>query len=374
MSDTAAAAARAIEVAARFSGGEAPDRVAPLGSGHIHATFHAAWADGSRDLVLQRLNEHVFPDLEAVMDNLALVCAHLRRHTPDPRRALELVTTGEGERLARDADGAAWRAFRFIAGTMSHDVVPDDAVARTAARAFGNFVAALADLDASRLALPIPGFHDLVARLEQLRVAAREDAVGRLAAVRADLDGILELGRELVEALDRGGLAALPQRVVHNDCKINNLLFDAATGEPLCVVDLDTVMPGTPLVDFGELVRTAACDAPEDETDLARVVPSLQRFEALAQGYLEGLEGALAPAERALLWAGPPWMALENAARFLADHLAGDRYFRRGDNRARARAQRRLAEQLWEARGALREGIERAVGAAAGAPGRHGPG
>jgi aminoglycoside phosphotransferase (APT) family kinase protein len=141
---------------------------------------------------------------------------------------------------------------------------------------------------------------------------------------------------------------------VHNDCKVNNLLFDAATGEPLCVVDLDTVMPGSLLVDFGELVRTAACDADEGEADLARVVFSSSRFEALAEGYVAGLGPVLTPPERALLWAGPPWMALENASRFLADYLAGDRYFRSGDNRARARAQLRLAEQLWAARDALR--------------------
>jgi N-acetylhexosamine 1-kinase len=374
MSEADEARAHVGEVAARFAGGAAAARVVPLGSGHIHATFHVARGDPSRDLVLQRLNEHVFPDLDAVMDNLALVCGHLRRHTSDPRRALELVTTGEGERLVRDADGAAWRAFRYIAGTRSYDVVPDDGVARAAARAFGAFAAALGDLDASRLALPIPGFHDLSARLEQLRVAASDDAVGRLAEVRSDRDAILELGRRVVASLEEGGLAELPVRVVHNDCKVNNLLFDATTGEPLCVVDLDTVMPGPLLVDFGELVRTGACDAPEDEVDLSRVVFSAQRFDALARGYLEGLGGTVASAERALLWAGPPWMALENAARFLADHLAGDRYFRSGDNRARARAQRRLAEQLWEARDALREAIDRAARGGDGGPERRGPG
>jgi Ser/Thr protein kinase RdoA (MazF antagonist) len=175
-----------------------------------------------------------------------------------------------------------------------------------------------------------------------------------LSSVTAERDAVLALGTELEAALAHSDAPSLPVRVVHNDCKVNNLLFDAATGEPLCVVDLDTVMPGSLLVDFGELVRTAACDADEGEADLARVVFSSSRFEALAEGYVAGLGPVLTPPERALLWAGPPWMALENASRFLADYLAGDRYFRSGDNRARARAQLRLAEQLWAARDALR--------------------
>jgi hypothetical protein len=354
MSDAAAVLSeRAREVAARFEPGAGPQRIEPLGSGHIHATLHACYADPGRDLVLQRLNEHVFPDLDAVMNNIAAVTAHLRRRERDARRTLELLKSAAGERLVRDGAGDAWRAFRHVAGTRSYDVVADETLAREAARAFGGFAAALSDLDPASLAVPIPGFHDLAGRLEQLREAARADEVGRLGGVRTERDAILALGEAIGGALEQGGAAALPQRVVHNDCKVNNLLFDAETGEPLCVVDLDTVMPGLLLVDFGELVRTAACEAAEDEPDLSLVAFSQPRFEALAQGYVAGLGAVMTAPERGLLWAGPPWMAVENAARFLADHLRGDRYFRSGDNRARARTQLHLAEQLWDARRAL---------------------
>lgn len=357
MSDVTSAAGQALAVAPHFEASAAPLRVEPLGRGHIHVTFHAIYADSDRDLVLQQLNEHVFPDLEAVMGNIAAVTGHLRRRGGGARGTLELVAATGGELLVRDSMGAAWRAFRFVAGTRSYDAVPNDDVARAAAHAFGSFAAALADLDPGGLAVPIPHFHDLSARLGQLREAAGTNSVGRLEEVTAECDAILGLGDTIGGALARGGASRLPRRVVHNDCKVNNLLFDEATGEPLCVVDLDTVMPGPVLVDFGELVRTAACDAAEGELDLSRVVYSPSRFEALADGYLAGVGPVLTPSERTLLWAGPPWMALENAARFLADHLGGDRYFRSGDNRARACAQLRLAEQLWEARDALRSAL-----------------
>jgi len=357
MSDVVSAIEQALAVAPRFERSAAPVRLEKLGRGHIHVTLHAIYAEPERDLVLQQLNEHVFPDLDAVMGNIAAVTRHLRRRGGGARSTLELVSAGGGELLVRDSTGAAWRAFRFVSGTRSYDAVPGDDVARAAAHAFGSFAAALADLDPTGLALPIPRFHDLSARLGQLREAARTNAVGRLDAVVAECEAIVELGDAIGGALEHGGASGLPQRVVHNDCKVNNLLFDEATGEPLCVVDLDTVMPGPVLVDFGELVRTAACDAAEDEPDLSRVVYSPSRFEALAGGYVSGIGPVLTAREHALLWAGPPWMALENAARFLTDHLGGDRYFRSGDNRARARAQLRLAEQLWEARAVLRSAL-----------------
>lgn len=346
------------DVVGRFAPGRSPTRIEPLGSGHIHTTLRAVFDDDADDLVLQRLNEEVFPDLAALMHNLVVVTRHLRGREAGARSVLEPVPTPGGELMVRDGGGGPWRAFRYLRATHAHDIAQDDALARTAAFAFGRFAALLADLDPATLEEPIANFHALSVRLEQLRAAARADECGRLAEVSAEAEGIGRLGDAIVGALDAGGFQRLPPRVVHNDCKLNNLLFDDETDEPLCVVDLDTVMAGSVLVDFGELVRTAACPAAEDEPDLTRIVFSPSRFEALASGYLDGLGAALSGAERGLLWAGPPWMAVENAARFLADYLSGDRYFRTGDNCARARAQWHLAHRLWEARSVLRETID----------------
>jgi N-acetylhexosamine 1-kinase len=355
-------AGAAFEAAEAFRPGRTPTRIDPLGNGHIHATFLVGYPDSGRDLVLQRLNVDVFPDLGGVMRNLVRVTEHLRGRSAGA--VLEVVPGREGEFLARDREGGVWRAFRYLTGTYTLDVAPNDDVARTAACAFGQFAAALDDLDPTSLAVPIAHFHDLPARLEQMEVAARADRCGRLAAVREEFDATRRLGEVIAGALEAGGVGQLPRRAVHNDCKLNNLLFDHDTGQPVCVVDLDTVMPGTLLVDFGELVRTSGCDAAEDERDLSRVVVSERRIAALAQGYLAGVKEASTSEELALLWAGPPWMAIENAARFMADHLAGDRYFVSGDNRARARTQRYLAARLWDARGVLRESLAAAAGRA----------
>ncbi|MEZ4216578.1 MAG: phosphotransferase [Myxococcota bacterium] len=366
--ELAALAERAREVAPAFAPGREVRAVAPLGSGHIHATLRVALAGAGPDLVLQSLNEHVFPDVGALMANVERVTAHLRARAPrdgDERAVLRVVRAADGALVARDAAGTAWRAFVYARGTFAIDVVPTDELAFRTARAFGAFAAALADLDPASLALPIPGFHDLAGRLAQLERAVAADRVGRLRDVGEELARARSLGAEVGAALDASGALALPARPVHNDCKINNLLFDEATREPVCVVDLDTVMPGTLLADFGELVRTATCRAAEDERDLALVDFDAARFDALARGYVEGLGGAASDGERDALWLGGPWMALENAVRFLADHLDGDRYFRprRPDhNLHRTRAQLHLAEQLWRSRDALRETLARAAG------------
>jgi len=260
-----------------------------------------------------------------------------------------VIDTRSGEALHRDAAGGIWRAFPFIEGTRSADVVESVEQAHEAARAFGAFAVDLADLPAPPLAVTIPGFHDLPARVEQLRQAVRADARGRAGAVANEVAAALRAAERLARARADARADDLPTRVMHNDCKLNNLLLDASTGEGLCVIDLDTVMDGTVLCDFGQLVRTAASRAAEDETDLSvvRFEPGL--FEALASGYLAGTRGTLTEAElRALPLAGPT-ITLEDAVRFLADHIAGDTYFRihrEGQNLDRARVQLCLAAQM----------------------------
>ena len=351
---------RALQVAGAFSLEGDPAHAERLGSGHIHDTFAilVETRAGARRYVLQRLHTGVFADPEALMANLVRVTAHLaaklaRAGVPDrARRALALVPERGGRAFHRDAGGGYWRCFPLIEGSVAIDSAPAPGQAFEAARAFGGFVAALADLAGPPLALVIPHFHDLPRRLAALEAALREDPRGRAQAIAAEADAARGSAEQLGDRLAAAGAAELPRRTVHNDCKVNNVLLDARSGEGLCVIDLDTVMPGTLLADFGDLVRTAASTAPEDERELERMGFDRVRFEALARGYLAGAGSLLLPSElRALPLAGP-LLALENAVRFLADHVQGDRYFRisrPAHNLDRARAQLRLAEQLLEA-------------------------
>jgi len=350
--------ASAQRVARAFSLEGEPVRAERLGSGHIHDTFavEVETRAGARRYVLQRLHTGVFADPEALMENLVRVTAHLaaklaRAGVPDrARRTLALVPERGGRAFHRDGDGDFWRCFPLIEGSVAIDTAPAPEQAFEAARAFGAFVAALADLAGPPLAEVIPHFHDFPRRLAALEAALREDPQGRAQAIAAEADAARGSAEQLTDRL--AGAADLPRRTVHNDCKVNNVLLDARTGEGLCVIDLDTVMPGTVLADFGDLVRTAASTAPEDERDLERMGFDRVRFEALARGYLAGAGSLLLPSElRALPLAGP-LLALENAVRFLADHVQGDRYFRisrPAHNLDRARAQLRLAKRLLEA-------------------------
>jgi hypothetical protein len=337
--------------------------VAALKRGHIHDTLVATWRtrEGMRRVVHQRVNTHVFRDPDALMQTWLRVTEHVRaalarEGQPDlERRCLRAIRTRSGALLQRDAHGALWRAFPFIEGARSFDVPDHPARAREAARAFGAFAAQLADLDPATVPESIPHFHDFARRVAAFDDAARADAHGRAPAPAR------RLASEVEGALASSGAGALPRRVVHNDCKLNNVLFDEATGEALCVIDLDTVMPGTVLADFGDLARTAACPAPEDEPDLARVRIDAALYEALVRGYLAGAGALLAPVEIALLPLAGPLIALETGIRFLTDHLSGDLYFRihrPGHNLDRARVQLRLTEQLLAGAGEARRLVE----------------
>jgi Ser/Thr protein kinase RdoA (MazF antagonist) len=341
--------AGAFAVEGVFAGAE------PHGSGHIHETHLARYAGpaGLRRCILQRLDTQIFSDPAALMENLLRVTGHLRakleaRGVADAeRRCLGPIPTRRGNLLHWDAAGGAWRAFRFVEGSCSLQAVRGPEQAAAAARAFGAFAADLADLGAPRLRDTIPHFHDLARRRAALEQVLASDPHRRARATRAELAGLRAALARLEERFPLAQREALPRRVAHHDCKLDNLLFDARTQEALCVIDLDTVMEGTLVSDFGELVRTTACRAAEDERDLARIDFDLALFAALARGYLEGAGPLLGSAERRALPFAGALLALMNALRFLTDHLAGDGYFRihrPGHNLDRARAQLRLAE------------------------------
>jgi aminoglycoside phosphotransferase (APT) family kinase protein len=346
-----------------------PDRtleaVELLKRGHIHDTIVASCRSSAglgERFVVQRVNAAVFRDPDALTANVVRVTSHVRdalraRAVVDvARRCLDPVISPAGSALHRGRDGELWRAFPFIEGTHAIDTPESPEQAAAAARAFGGFVADLADLDPASLAETIPHFHDLAWRCSALEAARHADPVGRAREVSAELTAAYRAADVLIGAPELAP-GALPRRVVHNDCKLNNLLLDDRSGEALCVVDLDTVMPGTVLFDFGDLARTGACPAAEDEVDLARVRVDPELFAALADGFVTGARGLLTATEvRALALAGP-LMTLEMVLRFLTDHLEGDHYFqitRPGHNLDRARAQLRLAERMLEAEDDLR--------------------
>jgi Ser/Thr protein kinase RdoA (MazF antagonist) len=335
-------------VARRFDVGGEPVIVTALAGGHINASYRVTARRGA--FLLQRINPYVFPDGRAVNANVARVTRHLARRCEGTRwRTLELVPTVDGDDWVEDDDGACWRMYRFVVGTTTHEVADTADRAREAARAFGTFTAMLADLPEPPLVETIAGFHDTAQRFTALEATAQRDIAGRLDECRADLAAILA-DRVIGDVLPaRVADGRIPVRTVHNDTKIANVLFDATSDEASCVIDLDTVMPGLSLHDFGDMVRSMASPADEDERDLARVTARPAFVLALAEGYLETAGAVLTASERELLVFGGRVITLEQAARFLADHLDGDRYYRvarPGHNLERARAQLALYRSL----------------------------
>jgi Phosphotransferase enzyme family len=359
------AAARAFDLSG------VPETAVRFGSGHINDTFAVSLRGGAR-VLLQRLNTAVFRDPDGLMENVGRVTRHLGGKLADrpdaARRTLTLLPTRDGDDFLRDGDGNVFRAYVFIEGTRSVDVISGPGPAYQAARAFAGFQRLVSDLPAPRLVETIPAFHDTRRRFRDLVAALERDTRNRAAGARDAITFALSrepLAGALFDAQARGELA---ETVTHNDTKVNNVLLDEGTGEGLCVVDLDTVMPGLFLYDFGDLVRTAASAAAEDERDLSRVKVEHPLFLALVQGTLDGLGDALSPAERDRLVLAGKVITYECGMRFLGDHLDGDVYFRvhrEGQNLDRARAQFALVASLEENEERLGRALEAAEPAAA---------
>ncbi len=319
-----------------------------LPGGHINDSYRVSVrkADGTDvDYLLQHLNPRVFPDPVRVMENIAYVTRHLeghRRQGHTKRDTLTLIPTTSGGAWMEDAARSCWRMYIYHRGTHVAAQVNDPRDVREAANAFGEFLRLLIDYDGPPLHETIPGFHDTAARLAQLAEAARADVIGRAQDARDETAEILA-ARALAGVLPpRLASGELPRRIVHNDAKISNVLLDDTTGEACCVVDLDTVMPGSLLHDFGDMVRSMTTPTAEDEADLAQVGVRTELFEAVTRGFLEGVGPAITSAEQALLVTAGRVITLEQAARFLTDYLEGDRYYHdtRGDqNLRRARTQ-----------------------------------
>ncbi|MXX60592.1 MAG: aminoglycoside phosphotransferase family protein [Holophagales bacterium] len=360
-----------LRIAGRFRTGGPGTAAIELRAGHINDSFVVSSAAGSRFL-LQRINGHVFPNPGQVMANIVRITRHLehRLGPASARRRLTLVPTVDGEMWRETATegGSAdwWRMYELIEDTTTELRASTPEQAFLAAQAFGRFETQLVDLPSPPLHETIPGFHDTLNRFEafdRALAAARASAAGndRRRQAIAEIRSVA-VHRDLAARLSAAA-HDLPRRTVHNDCKISNILFDRTTGEALCVVDLDTTMPGLAAYDFGDMVRSMSHRADEDarETSGARVDPEL--FTALAQGYLDG-SGFLTAAERRSLVDGALVLTLEQAVRFLTDHLDGDVYFRverPGQNLDRCRVQLALLESLLARDGDLRRIVEGAT-------------
>ncbi|HEU5358356.1 MAG TPA: aminoglycoside phosphotransferase family protein [Gemmatimonadales bacterium] len=331
----------------------------PLPGGYINDSYRVTLAaDGARtEWLLQRINPTVFTDPDALMGNIAHVTRHMSARLRDDgvadwrRRTLVVIPTREGASHHRGVDGAAWRLFPFIESATVRTEAASPELAREAARAFGEFLRLVADYDGPPLRETIRGFHDTAARFRALVQAVRADPVARAAQAGPEIRLALEYQAmaDVLPPLMRRGV--VPVRVAHNDAKIANVLFEVDSGRALAVVDLDTVMPGSALHDFGDLVRSSVSASAEDETDLAKVDVRVPWFRALVEGYLSEAGGVLTPDERRLLVFAGRLITLEQAVRFLTDHLQGDRYYRTtraGQNLDRARTQFRLFERLTE--------------------------
>ncbi len=321
------------------------------GSGHINDTYCAAFkkAGALFRIIFQRINHHVFRNPVALMENVERVTKHLAAQlTTDPdrgRRTLTLISTRDRQSWFLDPEGNYWRAYLFIANARTYDAPESPAQVFQAARAFGRFQQQLAELPPPRLHDTIPGFHHTPQRFAALEQAIASDVAGRAALAGPEIDFALAHRHMVSTLLD----ARLPERVTHNDTKLNNVMIDDVTGEGICVIDLDTVMPGLVLYDFGDMVRTATSPTQEDEQDLSRVAMQFPLFEALVRGYLSTAGGFLTAAEKQYLAFSGKLITFEIGIRFLTDFLSGDTYFkvhREGHNLDRCRTQFKLVESI----------------------------
>lgn len=347
--------------------------IAGYGNGHINDTFLVKYKNGDsvKKYIFQRVNSEVFADPEALMENSLLVTSFLKKKITekggDPARQTQtFIPNRDGKYLSRDASGNYWRLSDFIEGTSCLDQARDKEDFYQSAVSFGEFQGMLADFDASRLHETIPDFHNTPVRYQTFLRAVEADVCGRRASVEKEIDFFVRHKEDMEVCADKLKAGVLPLRVTHNDTKLNNILIDDATGKGICVIDLDTVMPGLSIFDFGDSIRFGANTAAEDEVDLSKVSLELDYFDAYVKGFLEGCDGSLTDAEVEMLPFGAKTMTLECGMRFLTDYLQGDTYFRihrEGQNLDRCRTQIALVEDMekkWQQMAEIVSGYRRA--------------
>ena len=325
--------------------------IAPYGNGHINDTYIA---ESNPRYILQRINSKVFKNPDQVMSNILGVTEHLRaqiiKNGGDPdRETLNVVKTIDGKSYYHAENGEYYRMYKFVERAKSYDTPESPVMLYEAARAFGRFQNMLSDYPADKLYETIPDFHDTRKRFANLKRAVEEDKMGRRASVEKEIEFAFARGQETGIIVDAIADGSVPLRVTHNDTKLNNVMLDEKTGEGICVIDLDTVMPGSLLYDYGDALRFGASSGAEDEVDLDKIWFDLEMFEEFTKGFLSEVGSKLTARERELLALSAKMMTYECGIRFLTDYLEGDTYFkthREGQNLDRARTQFKLVADM----------------------------
>ncbi len=338
--------------------------------GHINETYSATYDQGGARVryIHQKINQSVFKNPALLMDNVVRVTSHLRHKLQSldardiTRRCLTIVPTRDGKAYYSDSDGDFWRTFVFIEGVQTFESVQSQQQALQAGKAFGFFQHLLVDLPGGRLVDTIPHFHHSRKRFQALQQAVENDHVNRALSAKAEIQFALRHEAMVDVILKSLADKKIPERITHNDTKFNNVMLDTVTGEAMCVVDLDTVMPGCALYDFGDMVRTTTSPTMEDELDLSKVRMQISMFKKLAEGYLSSAGAFLTPAERALIAFAGKLITFTIGLRFLTDHLAGDNYFRihrPGHNLDRCRTQFKLVESIEHQEEAMQKFVDK---------------
>lgn len=350
--------AEVLRIAERFEMEGTPESAACYGSGHINDTILVVCKDEEeyKKYILQRINHEIFRKPWEVMENIVNVTEFLRgkirENGGDPEReTMRVVMAKDGTPCQRLEDGTYWRMYRFIGGAKSCDAVKEPRDFYEAALSFGHFQKLLEDYPADTLYETIPNFHNTADRLAAFKRALEEDAEHRAKEVRDEIQFVLDREKECHIICDMLAAGEIPLRVTHNDTKLNNILIDDETGKGICIIDLDTVMPGSALYDYGDAIRFGACTGAEDETDLSKISCDLELFTLYTKGYIEGCGGALTETEIRMLPMGAKIITLEQGIRFLTDYLEGDRYYkihRPGQNLDRARTQFQMVRDMEE--------------------------
>lgn len=327
----------------------------PFGNGNVNDTFQLTYDQGGIRLhyVLQRINSNVFKDPVAVMENVARVTDHIlckirAANAQTRKRTIRLLHAHDGKPYAFDSRGNCWRAYIFVEHARAYEVLDSPEQAFRIAQGFGEFQKQLVDLE-GRLNETIPDFHNTPKRVNALEAAVKADACGRVKMVQKEIDFVLSRKEECGKLLALNVEGAIPERITHNDTKANNILIDDLSGEAICVIDLDTVMPGLVLYDFGDMVRSGANPAEEDEQDLNRVGMKFDMYEALYDGFISSAGGFLTEAEKEMLPFSAKLITLEIGLRFLTDFIMGDVYFktrRPNQNLDRCRTQFKMVESI----------------------------
>ena len=341
----------------------------PYGSGHINDTHRVITKDGSGEhsYIMQRINHNVFKEPDKLMENFVGVCEYLAKVIAKnggdaERETLNVVRTHDGKSFYRTEDGNFWRMLYFVSKSVSYDKVENPEQFYKSAVAFGNFQYLLKDYPANTLHETIVNFHNTPDRVRLFEEALSRDVCGRAKDVKDEIDFVLSR-REFASTLENAHAKGdLPLRVTHNDTKLNNILFDEITDEAVCIVDLDTIMPGYSVNDFGDSIRFGATTALEDESDLSKVNFDISLYELYVKGFIEGTKGGLTECELELLPIGAIMMTYECGTRFLTDYLSGDTYFkihRPNHNLDRARNQFKLVSDMEKQLPKMREIVKK---------------